>query len=269
MDGAGNIFVADTFNNRIQQFGSGGNYMTQFGGIGVGKGQFSGPAAIATDSAGNIFVADQSNNRIQKFDNSGHYITQFGSLGNGAGQLFQPSGVVVDSSGNVWVADFLNNRIVEFAPAKASVSGTLVFDGIAGNAPAQNVTFTFRSNDGAADVVQTLSVPASGAYTLTGLFSKAGILHIKADKYLAANVSIDLTGGNLVGQNAALPAGDANNDNSVDSSDFGVLIGAFNSFRKRTRFSGYDPTADFDGNGSVDSNDFGLLIGNFNQMGAL
>ena len=63
-----------------------------------------------------------------------------------------------------------------------------------------------------------------------------------------------------------LPAGDANGDNSVDSSDFGLLIGAFNSDAAISG-SGYDATADFNFDGVVDSSDFGLLIGEFNNDG--
>ena len=66
--------------------------------------------------------------------------------------------------------------------------------------------------------------------------------------------------------NFALLGGDANNDNSIDSSDFGILIGAFNS-SSAVSGSGYDPTADFNSDGSVDSSDFGILIGNFNLTG--
>ena len=64
-----------------------------------------------------------------------------------------------------------------------------------------------------------------------------------------------------------LPAGDANGDNSVDSTNFGVLIGAFNSSAS-VPGSGYDATADFNFDGVVDSTDFGLLIGEFGSVGA-
>ena len=64
-----------------------------------------------------------------------------------------------------------------------------------------------------------------------------------------------------------LPAGDSNNDNSVDSTDFGTLIGAFGGAGSVTG-SGYDATVDFNFDGSVDSTDFGILIGEFNSMGA-
>ena len=65
-----------------------------------------------------------------------------------------------------------------------------------------------------------------------------------------------------------LPAGDANGDNHIDSSDFGVLIGAFNT-DSRVSGGGYDGNADFNYDGVVDSSDFALLIGNFNQSGSM
>ena len=64
-----------------------------------------------------------------------------------------------------------------------------------------------------------------------------------------------------------LPGGDANNDNSVDSTDFGILIGAFYSDGSIPG-SGYDPTVDFNFDGFVDSTDFNILINEFNNTGA-
>ena len=63
------------------------------------------------------------------------------------------------------------------------------------------------------------------------------------------------------------PVGDANNDNSVDSTDFGILIGAYGS-SAAVPGSGYDPTADFNFDGSIDSTDFGILISEFGTVGA-
>ena len=149
----------------------------------------------------------------------------------------------------------------------SSASGVLSFEGIVSSASAQNVTFLFRPLDGSRDITQTVSVPPSGAFTLSGLPQKQYTLHIKADKYLAANVSVDATQGNVSGVKATLLAGDANNDNSCDTSDFGVLVGSYGS-AANVSGSGYDPTADFNGDGSVDATDFSLLVGNYGQIGA-
>ncbi len=146
-----------------------------------------------------------------------------------------------------------------------AVSGTLTFEGIASAAPAQNVVFSFRPADNSAIQTRTLAVPASGVFTLGGLPHKPYTLHIKGDKYLAVNVSVTVA-GNTSGVSATLAAGDSNNDNSVDSSDFTALIGSYNS-DAAIPGSGYDARADFNSDGLVDSSDFTLLIGNFGKAG--
>ena len=150
----------------------------------------------------------------------------------------------------------------------ATVSGTLTFEGISASAPAQNVTFTFRPTDGTAIFTRVLQVPASGVFSVSGLPQKNYTVHIKGDKYLAINVAANAAAANVAGLTPFQAAGDGNNDNSVDSSDFANLIGAFNS-AANIPGSGYDPTGDFDSDGLVDSNDFALMIGEFNNMGAM
>jgi hypothetical protein len=95
IDASGNIYVADSGNNRIEKFGPNGKYLSQFGSFGSGDGQFSYPVGLAFDNGGNIYVSDVGNNRIQKFDSDGKYLSQFGSYGSGNGQFFAPYGVVV------------------------------------------------------------------------------------------------------------------------------------------------------------------------------
>ena len=69
-DAAGNVYVADSFNSRIQKFTSAGTYLTQLGGPGHEDGQFNEPEGVGTDAAGNVYVADAYNNRIQMFGSS-------------------------------------------------------------------------------------------------------------------------------------------------------------------------------------------------------
>ena len=71
MDSSGNVYVADTDNNRIQKFSSSGVFLAKWGSSGSGDGQFNNPWGIAVDSSGNVYVADTGNNRIQKFSSSG------------------------------------------------------------------------------------------------------------------------------------------------------------------------------------------------------
>jgi PKD repeat protein len=67
VDAAGNVYVTDRDNDRVQKFTPGGDYVTQWGYTGTGSGEFDLPGGIAVDPAGVVFVADTLNNRIQRF----------------------------------------------------------------------------------------------------------------------------------------------------------------------------------------------------------
>jgi uncharacterized protein (TIGR03663 family) len=112
----GDVFVADTWNQRIEVFSKDGRFLRQWGGtpIGAAPGQFYGPRSIAVSRDGRVYVADTGNKRIQIFSSSGTYIGSFGNLGTGSGQFNEPSSVAVDSAGTVYVADFWNQRIQAF-----------------------------------------------------------------------------------------------------------------------------------------------------------
>jgi tripartite motif-containing protein 71 len=66
---SGNVYVADTDNNRIQKFTSNGTFITKWGSYGPGNYQFTAPTGIAVEpSSSYVYVADAFNNRIQVFD---------------------------------------------------------------------------------------------------------------------------------------------------------------------------------------------------------
>lgn len=113
-DSAGNVYIIDRDNSRVQKFDSNGNYLGQFGTAGTGNGEFYNPLALAIDSSDNIFVVDAGNYRVQKFDNSFNYLTQWGSFGSGDGQFDYMQGVSIDNSNNVYVADAVNNNMQKF-----------------------------------------------------------------------------------------------------------------------------------------------------------
>lgn len=117
-DSEGNIWVADTENNRVQKFNSKGEYLAQFGKEGAGNGEFKSPKGLAIDSEGNIYVVDSGNNRVQKFNSEGKYVLQFGKEGSGNGEFKAPTGIAIDisSPGRPFVVDTGNNRIQKFNP---------------------------------------------------------------------------------------------------------------------------------------------------------
>lgn len=128
-DSAGNIYIVDTYNSRIQKFDSNGNFLLKFGTNGSLDGEFNVPVGISLDSNGNIFVADSNNYRIQKFNSSGVYISQFGISGSNDGELYAPNSVFIDTldDNNIYVADTDNHRVQKFSSSTSYVSqfGTL------------------------------------------------------------------------------------------------------------------------------------------------
>ena len=118
-DSAGNVYVADTYNNRVQKFTSSGAFVTKWGGEGAGNGQFVSVCAIAVDGAGNVYVGDQTM-RIQKFSSTGTYLTQWGSYGTGNGKFMSLGGIAADGSGNVYVVDTTNNPSRSSPPREPS-----------------------------------------------------------------------------------------------------------------------------------------------------
>ena len=91
-DSAGDMYVVDTGNHRVEKFDSQGNYVSTLGG---GDGQLVPTAGIAIDHNGNIYVTDSVNDRVEELDANGNYLGQFGTKGSGNGQLNIPIGVAV------------------------------------------------------------------------------------------------------------------------------------------------------------------------------
>jgi NHL repeat len=160
-DSSGDVYVADFFNNRVDEFSAAGAFIKAYGwgvadgasqfetctsscqaGIsGGGAGQLDSPEGIATNSSGDIYVVDSGNERIDEFSAAGAFIKaygwgvadglyqfetctstcQSGRAGSGAGQFEEPGGIATDSLGDVYVGDDYNERIDEFSAAGAFI----------------------------------------------------------------------------------------------------------------------------------------------------
>jgi uncharacterized protein (TIGR03663 family) len=110
----GRVYVADTWNHRIQVFDSKGTYLMQWGTYGqteTASGLFYGPRDLAVDSEGKVFVTDTGNKRVMVFGADGNYLGQVGGGGVDLGQFEEPVGIDIDSKGNVYVADTWNQRV--------------------------------------------------------------------------------------------------------------------------------------------------------------
>jgi DNA-binding beta-propeller fold protein YncE len=110
---AGDIYIADTFNHRVQVFNKAGKPLCTWGEAGSAPGQFVAPRAIAVSSKGEVFVADTGNDRIQVFDKLGTLLRRWGSFGDQAGEFKEPSGIAVDAN-RVYVVDQANERLQVF-----------------------------------------------------------------------------------------------------------------------------------------------------------
>ncbi|MBI4332383.1 MAG: SBBP repeat-containing protein, partial [Chloroflexi bacterium] len=83
VDAGGNIWVADTGNNRIVKYNAAGQYLTHFGEYGTDNGKFDQPSGVAVDGSGNIYVSEYNNHRIQKFNSSFQHQWTLGGYGSG------------------------------------------------------------------------------------------------------------------------------------------------------------------------------------------
>ena len=115
LDPSGNVYVADSDNDRIQKFDSNGGFITKWGIYGSDDGQFDRPSGVAVGSSGNVYVVDADNDRIQKFNSSGSHIASWGGYGSSENHFRQPLDIAVDSTGSVYVADADNHRIQKFS----------------------------------------------------------------------------------------------------------------------------------------------------------
>jgi DNA-binding beta-propeller fold protein YncE len=115
------IYVADTWNHRIQKFSADGVPVMAWGipnydPVSSDPYGLWGPRGIAVDSQGHVLVVDTGNKRIVIYDENGNFISQFGGAGANAGQFDEPVGLGLDAQGNLYVADTWNHRIQVFVP---------------------------------------------------------------------------------------------------------------------------------------------------------
>ncbi|HYM14628.1 MAG TPA: NHL repeat-containing protein [Dehalococcoidia bacterium] len=232
IDGAGRLWVADSYNHRVLEydtplsittpnrvFGQGGSFTTgTCNKGGVSANSLCYPAQVTVDANGNLWVADSGNNRVLEYDNpistdtvADRVFGQFNSFtsntynngGTSANSLWNPTGVAVDSAGNLFVADRWNYRILEYnTPLSSDTVADRVF-GQGGNL-----------NSG----VQNLGgVSANSLATLLGLGIDASDNLYVADEgnnrileYLTP-ISTDTTADRVFGQFGSFTSNVANN----------------------------------------------------------
>jgi mucin-19 len=157
VDSSGNLYVADSVNNRIRKITTSEGVVTTFAGSTAGNtdgtgtnARFNNPQGVATDSAGNVYVADSSSFRIRKITPAGVVTTVVGTTtGYSDGGWFNiPFGVATDWDGTVYLADQNNNRIRKVTPT--GVVSTFAGQATAGSTNATGASASFSSPRGVA-----------------------------------------------------------------------------------------------------------------------
>ncbi len=206
VDGAGNLFIADTYNYRIRKVTKSNGVISTIAGSGVAD--FSGdggpatnaglnaPFDVGVDSAGNVYVVDTANNRIRKVSVATGVITTIAGNGeenfsgdNGAAtnaRLNAPSGVAIDSVGNIYVADEKNNRV-------RMVTTAGVITTVAGNG-----SFSF-SGDGGPATSAGLRNPYGVSIDSTGNLYIADSGNARIRKVTAAGTITTVAGNGVAG----------------------------------------------------------------------
>jgi tripartite motif-containing protein 71 len=142
VNAAGNVYVSESSNSRVDIFKEKGEFLSTFGyGVtdakseletcttackaglaGSGNGQFNGLRGMAITPAGSVWVIESTNNRVQEFNAANEYVLKFGTSGTGSGQFKEPKGIAYTPGGNVLVADEGNGRVQAFASTGAFLS---------------------------------------------------------------------------------------------------------------------------------------------------
>ncbi|MGA2867319.1 MAG: hypothetical protein ABSF95_22820 [Verrucomicrobiota bacterium] len=218
VDSAGNVYVADSWNDTIRKVTPGGVVTTLAGLAGTqgsadgtaSAAQFSGPRGVAVDSAGNVYVADTWNHTIRKVTPGGVVTTLAGLAGisgsddgtGSAARFYDPCGVAVDSAGNVYVADTWNCTIRKVTPG--GVVATLA--GLAGS---------WGSADGTAS--------AARFYLPSGVAAdSAGNVYVAEFSYCTIR---KVTPGGVVTTLAGLARSSGSADGTGSAARFGSLNG--------------------------------------------
>jgi uncharacterized protein (TIGR03437 family) len=178
VDSAGNLYIADSLNNRVRKVDTNG-VITTFAGSsntfasGVGDGAAAAsanlnvPKGVAVDGSGNVYIADFGNYRVRKVSGgtittvagNGYNASTVGTYGEG-GQAVNapvaPYNVALDSTGNIFIADSQDNII-----RKVTVS-TGIITTVAGNA------YNGFAGDGGPAINAVLSGPQGMAIDASG-----------------------------------------------------------------------------------------------------
>jgi uncharacterized protein (TIGR03437 family) len=165
VDSSGNIYIADTYNDRIRKVSNG--VITTVAGTGVegynGDGGpatsalLSQPEGVAVDSSGNLYIADSGNGRVRKV--SGGVIATIAGPGTNqcAGPTsVAPSGMALDLQGDVYVSDVNSHRVCMMVPSGPSCAYAVSPLAFTADSSGGNFTANIQTTSGCQWAVQGL-----------------------------------------------------------------------------------------------------------------
>lgn len=126
VDKDANLYVTDTWNDRVEVFDADGEFIRAFGKNGDGAGRFTRPKGIGIDSDGHVWVADAVQDTIQAFTPEGQFLMRIGTHGELPGQFSSVAGLTIDRQNRLFTADVYPGRVQMFryftdAEAKAQL----------------------------------------------------------------------------------------------------------------------------------------------------
>jgi RHS repeat-associated protein len=202
VDAAGNLYIADSYNNRIRKVDTSGIITTVAGNGSKGFGGDGGaatlaaldnPKGVAVDTVGNLYIADSSNNRIRKVDSAGIITTVAGNgnsdfSGDGGAAIQaafdNPFDVAVDTVGNLYIVDYNNQRIrkVDTAGIITTVAGN-GGKGFGGDGDSAVDAMLRYPTGVAADTIGNLYIADSGNHLIRKVDSAGIITRVAGYRY--------------------------------------------------------------------------------------
>jgi sugar lactone lactonase YvrE len=183
LNGAGNMYIADSLHNRVRKVTASTGLISTI--AGNGNPTYSGdngpavnatlnaPSGVALDGAGNLYIADTGNNAVREIAASTGVITTVagngtpGSAGNGvaatSAELDQPQGVTVDANGNLYIAD-TSNHLIRRVDAVSGIIATVAGDRTTNPATGEG---SYSGDNGPA-IQAGLNFPYAVAFDATG-----------------------------------------------------------------------------------------------------